>query len=88
MNICMIELVNVNRLTVSLPETSLAFIEKYKETNNLTSKSQVVVKALKVLEQQALFDMFTEMGRELETESAATVETSQLAAEAFLDDTW
>ena len=84
----MIFFMNVGRLTVSLPEASLTFIERYKEANNLASKSQVVVAALKVLEQQALFDMFTEMGRELETEDTATVETSQLAAEAFLDETW
>ena len=84
---------SIDRLTVSLPETSLTFIEKYKEAYNLASKSQVVVEALKVLEQQALFDMFTEMGRELETndtatDNAATVETAQLAAETFLDEAW
>lgn len=91
----MIAFVNVDRLIVSLPETSLAFIETYNEAYNLASKSQVVVEALKVLEQQALalFDMFTETGRELETDksetdNAATVETSQLAAEAFLDEAW
>lgn len=88
MNDRMIFLMSIERLTVSLPEESLSFIEKYKEANQLASKSQVVQKALSLLEQQALFDMFTEMGENLEKDAETAVETSQLAAETFLDETW
>lgn len=84
----MMIVMNAERLTVSLPAESLAFIEKYKSKNGLTSKSQVVQKALSLLEQQALFNMFTEMGQNLEDDVEATVTTSQLAAETFLDETW
>jgi len=86
----MILFMSVDRLTISLPEESLAFIEDYKKTKQLSSKSQVVLEALSLLEQQTLFEMFTEMGKDLENDqvTAETVNTSQLAAESFLDESW
>lgn len=82
----MIILMNsVERMTVSLPEKSVAFVNEYKQKMNLKSNSQVVVEALKLLEQQSLYDMFGEMAKE---DNTKTVAGSQKAAEDFLDESW
>ena len=74
------------RLTISLPEEAVSFINSYRKTTGANSSSQVVQEALALLEKRNLYDMFTEMGKA--DEGKAVVELGKLAAEDFLDDTW
>ena len=72
------------RITVSLPKKTMSFVNDYKRKHALKSTSQVILKALEI-EKEALFDMFTEMGKEVKEES---VTASEREAEAFLDESW
>jgi Arc/MetJ-type ribon-helix-helix transcriptional regulator len=82
----MIFFMNTERLTISLPKKSLAFISRYKGKKKIKSNSQVVLEALELLEQQALYEVFSDMGQG--KSSKATVKASQQAAEGFLDESW
>lgn len=74
------------RITISLPEKSLSFISNYKRRHGLTSSSQVVLRALQLLEQETLFDMFTDMSKE--NQKVHIVTASEQEAEGFLDESW
>ncbi len=71
---------NVERLTVSLPSDSINFLSNYREKYKLKSNSQVVLSALKMLEQEELKQEFTR---------AAFEQTPEEAKEdkAFVDST-
>ncbi len=71
---------NVERLTVSLPSDSINFLSSYREKHKLKSNSQVVLSALKMLEQEELKQEFTK---------AALEQTPEEAKEdkAFVDST-
>lgn len=82
----MINYMNTERITVSLPEQSVAFVNNYKQKNEMKSTSQVILKALQLLEKEAMFDMFTEMGKQ--NEENDSVNASEAEAEGFLDESW
>ncbi len=86
MNNRMINNMIKDRMTISLPNERIAFIKRYKEEHQLKSNSQVVETALKLLENQALYDMFGEMGKKIGPNPEPLL--GQEAAEDFLDDSW
>ena len=71
---------NVERLTVSLPSDSINFLSSYREKYQIKSNSQVILSALKLLEREELKQEFTK---------AALEQTPEEAKEdkAFVDST-
>ena len=87
----MIVMNTVVRMTFSLPHATKNFIQEYKmQHDEGMTNSQVVVKAVKLLEKHELQKMFQDMGKDQEylQSTQATIESSMLSAEDMLDESW
>ena len=84
-NNVIILVMNVERLTVSLPSDSINFLSSYRKKHKLKSNSQIVLSALKLLEQEELRQEFTKAALEQIPEEAkeekAFVDSNLLAFE-------
>ena len=72
----------VAKLSISLPETLVKFMEDYKVTHHCKSRSQVVEVALQLLREQELESAYRESSQEIDLDWELTV------ADGLTDEAW
>lgn len=77
-----IEAMNTEKLSVSLPLNLVQFVEQYKENHQCQSRSQVIERALQLLQEQELEAAYREAAAEVESIWEIT------AADGLNDETW
>lgn len=70
------------KLSISLPSDTVAFIESYRTSHAIKSRSQVVELALRKLREQELEAAYREASRELDPE------WEKVVADGLNDETW
>lgn len=61
------------KLSVSLSKSSVQFIENFKSTYHLRSRSQVIEKAVNLLKERELEDAYREANEEIDSDWEVTV---------------
>jgi len=74
-----------HKLSVSLPADSARFIERYRRTHALKTRSEVIARALNALRERELESAYRASARELREDAAAWDAT---AADGLTDETW
>lgn len=76
---------NATKLSLSIPAELAAFVEKYRKTRGLRSRSQVFEKALKLLRSQDLETAYREAG---EGDHKTNRDWDGAIADGLTDETW
>lgn len=63
----------VDKISVSLPQQLVKFVEVYKDTHNYKSRSQVIELALHLLQEKELETAYSQANEEIEPEWDITV---------------
>lgn len=63
----------IEKLSVSLSKSSVQFIENFKSTHHLRSRSQVIEKAVSLLKEQELENAYREANEEIDPDWEVTV---------------
>lgn len=72
----------VEKISVSLSGSLVKFVENYKTSHQCKSRSQVIEKALQLLQQQELESAYREANQEINPDWELT------AADGLTDETW
>lgn len=72
----------VDKISVSLPQQLVKFIENYKDTYNCKSRSQVVEVALHLLQEKELEIAYSEANQEIDPDWDVTI------ADGLKDEAW
>ena len=78
----MVVSVSVEKISISLPSSLIQFLETYKTTYQYKSRSQVIEKALKQMQEQELEQAYKEANQEIDAAWDLTV------ADGLADETW
>jgi len=70
------------KISISLPIALMRFIEHYQTVNNCKSRSQVIEKALVLLQEQELERAYRQANTEVDTDWDITI------ADGLADETW
>ena len=77
---------NTERLTISLPKQTVLFLQGYKTKEGLKSTSQVILKALELLEKEALKEEFSHAAEDAKHHEAFILSTLETLHSD--DETW
>jgi antitoxin ParD1/3/4 len=70
------------KVSISLPRPMLDFVERYKESHSMKSRSQVIETALELLRQQTLEEAYRESAAEADNSFDVT------ASDGLADEAW
>ncbi|MEW6428665.1 MAG: CopG family transcriptional regulator [Thermodesulfobacteriota bacterium] len=70
------------KISISLPASLLDFVERYKESHALKSRSRVIEEALERLREESLEEAYREAAAEAEPDFDAT------SGDGLADETW
>ena len=73
---------SVEKISISLPSSLIQFLEIYKTTYQYKSRSQVIEKALKQMQEQEMEQAYKEANQEIDVAWDLTV------ADGLADETW